>query len=97
MTEHRTISISISINLTEHGTRGRVYIDGSEIEGVRGFTLSAFAGDVARLDLDLITYEAEVDGELRVMVPEVTSKALSKLGWTPPGGTAPTDDTPGAS
>jgi hypothetical protein len=81
MNEQRTISIA----LTEHGTRGSVCIGGSEIEGVRGFTLSGAAGRPARLDLDLIVYEAEVDGELRVVIPEATQRSLVELGWTPPG------------
>lgn len=80
MTDHHTVSVA----LTEHGTHGRVYIDGTELQGIRGLDLKARVGNVATLELDLITYEAEVDGDLRVIVPEETRQTLVVLGWTPP-------------
>lgn len=77
---HRRVSIS----LTDHGAHGRVYLDGTELDGVRGLNLATRAGDRATLELDLIAYEAEVDGEMRVIVPDATRETLVRLGWTPP-------------
>lgn len=55
------------------GPRNRVVIGGHDLTN-------------AVCALDLVIFEAEVDGEMTVHVPDKTRAALVTLGWTPPEG-----------
>nr|WP_024067041.1 hypothetical protein [Streptomyces sp. F2]AHC28120.1 hypothetical protein pFP3.18c [Streptomyces sp. F2] len=79
--------------MTEHAARirldaqgmGTVEVDGHDISpAVRGLTLSAKAGHLPRLVLDLLVFTGEIDGEAQVHIPDDTAATLVALGWTPP-------------
>ena len=75
-----------SIKLTPGCDPGsQIVVDGVDITaGVRAFSLTAAAGDVPELNLDMAVVEVEVDGEVRVELTDGTREALLALGWTPP-------------
>ncbi|WP_282686318.1 MULTISPECIES: hypothetical protein [unclassified Streptomyces] len=77
---------STHINL--NGPTGTVLVNGQDISHcVRGLTLTADVGrDVPALELDLVVYEATVEGKAHVSIPPSTADVLTALGWTPPDG-----------
>lgn len=68
--------------------RGTVEIDGRELPGVRGLTLTAEYGHTPTLELDLALYDVSTVAEARIVIPDQTREALLALGWTPPDGEA---------
>lgn len=90
MTEHTTEPVDrhdVTIQLDGHGW-GHIHVDGREIHGVRGFTLTGHCEDVGRLELDLRVLDVSTHGEgLEVLIPEHTADTLRTLGWTPPAAT----------
>ncbi|MFD5057421.1 hypothetical protein [Streptomyces sp. NPDC058394] len=80
----RTASIHLN------GPTGTVILDGQDISHcIRGFTLTADAGDIPTLDLDVVLHEADVEGQALVHIPARTAELLTALGWTPPAGYDP--------
>lgn len=73
-----------TVALTLRPGSGVVALDGDPLDGVRGLDLSAEAGEIPRLTLDLLVNEVQVNGEMTVTVPDATREALIALGWTPP-------------
>lgn len=72
---------------TVGGVRDVVEVDGQDLApGLRGYTLRSAAGSMPVLELQVGMFEAEVDGEARVVLRPSAHEALVKLGWTPPGG-----------
>jgi hypothetical protein len=64
---------------------GHVHIDGQEVAGVRGLTLTGHVDDVPRLELDLRVLDVSTNGEgLEVLIPDGTAATLRAIGWTPP-------------
>lgn len=52
---------------------------------LRGFTLTADAGDLPRLTLDVAIRDPSlVSGQMHVTIPDATRTTLVALGWTPP-------------
>lgn len=72
------------VRLDAHGT-GAVEVDGHDVtSSVRGLTLTAEAGCLPHLVLDLLVFTSEAEGEAQVRIPDDTAAALVALGWTPP-------------
>ncbi|MBB4700098.1 hypothetical protein [Sphaerisporangium siamense] len=69
---------------TQRG-RGFIEVDGKNAKGIRGFTVQGTVNDWPTATLDVILFEAEIDGKAYVDVPEKTRDTLIALGWTPPG------------
>lgn len=89
MAEPRTASISLDAL-----GMGTVKVDGHDIsDSVRGLTLSARAGHVSSLVLDLRVDADEFSGEAHVYIPAETAATLVALGWTPPDDDQPVDLT----
>ncbi|MCX4780067.1 hypothetical protein [Streptomyces sp. NBC_01264] len=65
---------------------GTVEIAGHNVShAVRGLRLEqTAAGGPPRITLDIVVWEAEVDGEATVTVPQPTAELLVSLGWVPP-------------
>ncbi|WP_406083094.1 hypothetical protein OHA01_26300 [Micromonospora zamorensis] len=69
-----------------NGHRGTIRLDGHDVsKGIRGFRLTGEAGQLARLELDVLIVEttraaADVSAYLN---PEAV-ELLKRLGWTPP-------------
>lgn len=62
-----------------------ILINGTEFaKSITGLTLKAGVGLVPQLDLSLLLYEIEVDGDVRITVPSDSRDKLLALGWTPP-------------
>lgn len=72
------------VNLSLRPGSGVIALDGEALNGVRGLDLSATAGEIPSLTVELLVNEVEVDGEMTVTVPDATREALIALGWTPP-------------
>lgn len=72
------------VNLSLRPGSGVIALDGEALNGVRGLDLSAAAGEIPSLTVELLVNEVEVDGEMTVAVPDATREALIALGWTPP-------------
>lgn len=73
---------NVKLNLRPGG--GAVVMDDEVVNGVRGLDLSAEAGEIPRLTLDLLVCEVEVEGQATVTIPDGARETLIKLGWTPP-------------
>ena len=66
---------------------GTIEVGGHDISNaVRGFTLTSEVGHMPGILLDLLVFtgETEVEGDVKVHVPDETAAALVTLGWTPP-------------
>ncbi|MFU0241676.1 hypothetical protein ACKI1J_38800 [Streptomyces scabiei] len=66
---------------------GTIEVGGHDISNaVRGFTLTSEVGHMPGILLDLLVFtgETEVQGDVKVHVPDETTAALVALGWTPP-------------
>lgn len=75
--------------------QGSIEVDGQDLKGVRGFTLSSEVGCVPQITLDLHVYDVSTFAEADILVPANVAATLVKLGWTPPPGQeVPTDDAP---
>lgn len=61
-----------------------IEVDGKQLAGIRGFTLTGQAMEMGKLTLDLVVKEANIDGEVLVSIPDKTKATLIALGWTPP-------------
>lgn len=78
-------SHDIDINLTDHGLKAQIALDGKPIDRVHGFTLTGRADHIATLELDLAVYDVSTHGDgVEVLIPDSTADALRALGWTPP-------------
>jgi hypothetical protein len=68
----------------------RVELDGHDVSGgLYGFTFehNAKPGTFARMTLDLtVTGPIEIEGDVRVVVPDAVADLLKLIGWTPPPG-----------
>ncbi len=51
------------VKIESHGTIGRVYIDGKEVIGIRGYTIEHNAGKIPVITLRLLATEVEIDAE----------------------------------
>lgn len=72
------------LHLDPAGICSSIEVDGHKLPGVRGVTIAAPAKGLTELRIDLIAYEIEIDGLMRVELPSSTREALIALGWTPP-------------
>lgn len=89
MAEPRTARISLDAT-----GGGKIEIDGHDVTNtVRGLTLTAGAGCIPQLVLDLAIHTGEIDGEADVHIPADTAATLVDLGWTPPDDGQPVDLT----
>jgi hypothetical protein len=60
-------------------------VNGHDItKTVRSMTLTAEAGNFVTAEIDVVVFDAEINGEATIQLPEATHDALMKLGWTPP-------------
>lgn len=67
------------------GQTGPVTVNGHEVPGVTGYTLTYHAGDIATLELDMaVVTDEPVAGEARIIVTPQAREGLLALGWTPP-------------
>lgn len=74
-----------NVRLSLDGARNMVEVNGTDItNGILAVDVHTEGMDVPRVTLSLLTGEVEIDGEVRVTVPEKTHAALVALGWTPP-------------
>ncbi len=67
-----------------HPGGGRVEVDDVVLTGVRRAVIEGAAGEIPQLTLELISHEAEIDGQMRVTIPPKTAVTLAALGWTAP-------------
>jgi len=65
---------------------GRVEVDGHDLKGVRGFTLTSEVGCLPQITLDLHVYDVSTFAEADILVPSGVAETLVALGWTPPHG-----------
>ena len=68
------------------GARGTITVDGKQLTGVTGFTLSHSVLDaIPKLEVELLVIEdAALCEEAHVTIPDRTRETLIALGWTPP-------------
>lgn len=76
---------SVQVRLAGPG-QGTIAVDGTELHKVRAVAVEAAVGEITRLTVELAVHEAEIDGEMVVIVPPETAASLLALGWTPPPG-----------
>lgn len=75
--------------------QGKIRVDGHDLRGVRGFTLTSEVGCLPQITLDLHVYDVSTFAEADILVPSDAAETLVKLGWTPPPGQeVPTDAAP---
>lgn len=72
------------LSLSPFPGESRIEVDGRELEGVSDIRVHASAQGAPTLELDLVSYEIEVDGEMQTVLPDSTRDTLIALGWTPP-------------
>lgn len=66
---------------------GSLVVDGADLSNMAtGFALDYGADRVPTLTVDLMVDEGEVDGDMRVVLPDEVGDLLVEWGWTPPGG-----------
>lgn len=76
---------NVKINMQGKG-RGAVYLDGQELGGVRGFTVTAEVGQPTRVELDVLVLNRTALElvEAEVFIHPAARDTLTALGWTPP-------------
>ncbi|GAA2703706.1 hypothetical protein GCM10010412_101510 [Nonomuraea recticatena] len=75
------------LHLSPLPSESRIEVDGRELLGVRDVRIHAEPNGAPTLELELVTYEIEVDGELQTTITTPAHETLIALGWTPPAGT----------
>ncbi|MFC6089449.1 hypothetical protein [Saccharothrix lopnurensis] len=75
----------VSIHLTGPG-RGTVHVGEANVSDlVRGVAITAQAGHLPTVTLDLMAWPVAFDGEADVQLPADVVAMLVRLGWAPPG------------
>jgi hypothetical protein len=74
---------NVVLHITEPG-RGTLEVEGHPLKGIVGISLTHRVTEFARLTVELVMHEIEVDGQMQVMVPEKTRDSLVALGWVEP-------------
>ena len=59
------------IEIRVDGAKARIFSDGKEIQGVRGYELSHYAGGIAELKLDLMATDLTISGNILPELPDV--------------------------
>lgn len=82
MRSEHTHTAKLSLSL--HPGESRIEVDGRELEGVSDVRVHASAQGCPTLELGLVTYDIEINGETQTVIPDATRETLIALGWTPP-------------
>lgn len=62
-----------------------IVINGTDFaNSITGLELKAGVGLVPQLDISLLLYEIDVDGDVKISVPRDVRAKLLALGWMPP-------------
>ena len=59
------------IRIKTAGIKAKIFIDGVEIKGVRGYQLKHTAGGLPILEVDLKAVDIEIDGDIIPTLPEI--------------------------
>lgn len=59
------------IQINTKGIKAKIFIDGEELKGVRGYTIEHNAGGIPILKLNLSAKDLELDGDFIPALPEV--------------------------
>ncbi len=71
------------------GWNTKVFIDDVDVSScINDVQVHAHVKDAVRATLSVLVNEVEFQGEMVAQVPQETSQALIRLGWTPPGSAA---------
>lgn len=62
-TGKRTRCMKHKVKIETHGTIGRVYIDGKEVNQICGYTIEHNAREIPVINLRLLATEVEIDAE----------------------------------
>jgi len=84
---HDKTTRTARLHLSPFPSESRIEVDGRELSGVTDVRIYAGLNGAPTLELDLVAYEIEVDGELQTTITTPARETLIALGWTPPAGT----------